>query len=137
VKRLLAAALFASIVVAAGCTSGDRSVNLDELRTADAAYYYVGPSFDGHDASHIERYRAGVASIIYGTCDLGDDDGCSPPLEIQHRLCLGVVTISIFVGQGAKPGSARRAAEALRPLSAGARARTTRPAVVFDRGVAC
>src|SRR5918995_5669255 len=82
VKRLLAAALFASIVVAAGCTSGDRSVNLDELRTADAAYYYVGPSFDGHDASHIERYRAGVASIIYGTCDLGDDDGCSPPLEI-------------------------------------------------------
>jgi hypothetical protein len=137
VKRPPAAALFACTVVAAGCTSGDRSVNLDELRNAEAPYYYVGSSFDGYDVSYVARYRAGTASIIYGTCDAGSDRGCPPPLEIQHRLCLGVVTISIFVGQGAKHGSARRAADALRPLSKGARTRTQKPAVVFDRGVAC
>jgi hypothetical protein len=55
----------------------------------------------------------------------------------QHRLCFGVVTISIFAGEGAKRGSPRRAAEALRPLSKGARARPKRPAVLFDRGAAC
>ena len=135
--RHLLATAFACTAVAAGCTSGDRSVNLDELRNADAPYYYVGPSFDGHDVSYVSRYRAGVADIIYGTCQAGDDEGCPPPLEIQHRLCFGVVTISIFAGEGAKRGSPRRAAEALRPLSKGARARPKRPAVLFDRGAAC
>jgi hypothetical protein len=112
-------------------------VNLDSLKDADAPYYYVGSSFGGNDVSYIARYRGGTASIIYGTCDAGSDRGCSPPLEIQHRLCFGIVTISIFVGRGAKSGSAHRAADALRPLSKGARARTQEPDVVFDRGVAC
>jgi hypothetical protein len=137
VEHLLAVVLFACTLTVAGCTSGNRSVNLDELRNADAPYYYVGPSFDGYEPSYVSPYRAGMASIIYGSCHADDDQGCPPPLEIQHRLCLGVVTISIFVGQGAKRGSARRAADELRPLSMGARARTKRPAVVFDRGVAC
>jgi hypothetical protein len=137
VKRLLAATVIAYAVLVAGCMSGDRSVNLDGLKNADAPYYYVGSSFDGYDVSYVARYRAGTASIIYGTCHAGSDGGCPPPLEIQHRLCFGVVTISIFVGQGAKSGSARRAADALRPLSKEARARTQEPDVVFDRGVAC
>jgi hypothetical protein len=137
VKRFLAASVIAYTVLVAGCTSGDRSVNLDSLKNADAPYYYVGSSFDGYDVSYVAPYRAGIASIIYGTCDAGSDGGCPPPLEIQHRFCFGVVTISIFVGQGAKSGSARRAADALRPLSKGARARTQEPDVVFDSGVAC
>jgi hypothetical protein len=132
VKHVLAA-LLAATAVAAGCTSGHRSVNLDELRKADAPYYYVGPSFDGDDVSYVSRYRAGEANVVYGTCKAGDDQGCSPPLALQHRLCLGVVTISIF----GNSGNARRAAAALRPLSSGARARTTKPVVVFDRGVSC
>jgi hypothetical protein len=136
-KAPLAAAALVATVVVAGCGSGGRSLDLDDLRNADTPYYYVGPSFDGYEVSFVSKYRVGEASIIYGTCHAGNDEGCPPPLEIQHRLCLGVVTISIFVGQGAKPGSARRAAEALRPLSKGARARTKRPAVVFDRGVPC
>jgi hypothetical protein len=137
VRHLLAVAIFAWTAAVAGCTSGDGSVNLDALHKADAPYYYVGPSFDGYDVSYVSPYRAGTASVIYGSCHAGDDEGCPPPLEIQHRLCLGVVTVSIFVGQGAKRGSAHRAAEALRSLSKGARARPKRPVVVFDRGVSC
>lgn len=133
VKQLLAATLFASTVAAAGCTSGDQSVNLDDLRNAEAPYYYVGRSFEGDEASFISRYRDHQASILYGTCHAGDDGGCAPPLEIQHSLCLGVVTISIFGNRG----KAQRAAEALRPLSQGARSRAKRPAIVFDRGVSC
>jgi hypothetical protein len=137
VKRLRVVTAIAYTALASGCASGDHSVNLDSLKNADAPYYYVGSSFDGHDVSYVARYRAGMARIIYGTCDAGSDEACPPPLEIQQRLCFGVVTISIFVGQGARSGSARRAADALRPLSKGARARTQEPDVVFDRGVAC
>ena len=137
-KRLLAATFVACTVASAGCNSGNRSPNLDDLRNADAPYYYVGRSFEGHDVSYISRYRDGEASILYGTCKqpssgLFGEGGCAPPLEIQHRLCLGVITISIF----GNPGIARRAAEALRPLSKGARARTKKPIVVFDTGVSC
>jgi hypothetical protein len=118
----------------AGCTSGHRSVNLDELRNAEAPYYYVGRSFDGYDVSDVLPYRAGEASILYGTCEQpSGEGGCGPPLQLQHRLCLGVVTISIF----AESGTAGRAAKALRPLSKGARARSRKPVVVFDRGVSC
>jgi len=133
VRHLLAVALIACTLAVAGCTSGDGSVNLDELRQADRPYYFVGPSFDGYDVTYVSPYRAGSASIIYGSCDAGDDEGCAPPLAIQHRLCLGVVTVSIFANRG----RARRAAEALRPLSKGAAARPERPVVVFDRGVSC
>jgi hypothetical protein len=134
VKRLSPAALFACAVMAAGCTSGHRSVNLDELRNAKAPYYYVGRSFDGSDVSDVLPYRAGEASILYGTCEQpSGEGGCGPPLQLQHRLCLGVVTISIF----ADSGTAGRAAKALRPLSKGARARSQKPVVVFDRGVSC
>jgi hypothetical protein len=131
VKHLLTP-LLASTFVVAGCSSGDRSVNIDELRDADAPYYFVGPSFDGYAVSDVLPYRDGTASILYGDCHAGDDQGCAPPLEIQHRLCLGGVTVSIF----GDPGRARRAAAALRPLSKAARARP-RPVVVLDQGVSC
>jgi hypothetical protein len=139
VKRLLAATFFACTVAATGCSSGDdRSLTLDDLRNAEAPYYYVGSSFEGHDVSYIFRYRAGEASIDYGKCEppssgLFGEGGCPVPLQLQHRLCLGVVTISIF----GNPGIARRAAKALRPLSKGARARAQKPVVVFDTGVSC
>jgi hypothetical protein len=134
VKRLLAATVIANTLFAAGCSSGDRSVSIADLRKADAPYYYVGRSFDGYDVSDVLRYRADEASILYGTCKQpSGEGGCAPPLQLQHRLCLGVVTISIF----AESGTARRAAKALRPLSKGARARTQKPVVVFDRGVSC
>lgn len=134
-KRLLAATFFACTVAATGCSSGDdRSLNLDDLRNADAPYYSVGSSFDGYDVSDVLRYRADEASILYGTCKQpSGEGGCAPPLQLQHRLCLGVVTISIF----AERDIARRAAKALRPLSKGARARTQKPVVVFDTGVSC
>jgi hypothetical protein len=105
------------------------------LKDADAPYYYVGPSFDGVEISHVERYDAGVADIVYGTCQAGDDEGCAPPLQLQHRLCRDRVTVVIFVGQGAKRGSAARAADALRPLSKAARGRHAD--VAFDRSPPC
>ena len=133
-KQLLAVALVICTVAVAGCTSGDGSVNLDQLRDADAPYYYVGPSFDGLPVTHILRYRAGEAEVLYGTCKPpSGEGGCPLPLELQHRLCHGVVTVSIF----AERDRARRAAKALRPLSKGARARPKRPLVVFDRGASC
>lgn len=65
-KRLLAATFFACTVAATGCSSGDdRSLNLDDLRNADAPYYSVGSSFDGYDVSDVLPYRAGEASILY------------------------------------------------------------------------
>jgi hypothetical protein len=121
VKCLLAATFFACAVGATGCSSGDdRSLNLDDLRNTEAPYYYVGSSFEGHDVSYIYRYRDGEGSIDYGTCEppssgLFGEGGCPVPLQLQHRLCLGVVTISIF----GNAGIARRAAKALRPLSKG------------------
>ena len=134
-KRLLAATVIGCTALVAGCTSKDRSVSLEDLQKADTPYYDVGSSFDGFELSHVERYQGGVANILYGTCDAGSDGGCPLPLELQHRLCHGRITISIFVGQGAKKGSAHRAAAALRPLSKGARKQ--KPDVVFDTGAAC
>jgi hypothetical protein len=132
VKRLLAATVIASAFFAAGCSSRDRSVSVDDLRKANAPYYYVGSSFESLELSHVQRYRDGEADILYGTCHVtGSEGGCSLPLALQHRLCHGIVTVSIF----ANKGRARRAATALRPLSKGARKQT--PYVVFDRGVSC
>jgi hypothetical protein len=129
-------ALIASTALAGGCRSSNaNSARLGDLRDADAPYYYVGPTFDGFKVSHVLRYRGGQADILYGTCDAPDDGGCGLPLELQHRLCHGRVTVSIFVGQGHKRGSAHRAAAALRPLSRGARSQ--KPNVVFDIGSYC
>jgi hypothetical protein len=109
------------------------------LKDANAPYYYagpdVGPAFDGFETSDVQRYDAGIAAIIYGTCRASNDKGCAPPLELQHRLCRGQVTVVIFVGQGAKADSAARAAEALRPLSKGARGRQAN--VAFDLSRPC
>ena len=137
-RHLVFVALVACTAAVAGCRSGDGSVNLEEFRDANAPYYYVGPSFDGLPVTHILRYREGEADVAYGTCKPpSGEGGCPLPLELQHRLCHGIVTVSVFVGQGAKKDSARRAARALRPLSKGAHARQKRPFVVFDRGVTC
>jgi hypothetical protein len=95
VKHLLVATVIANTLLAAGCTSGDRSVSLDDLRKADAPYYYVGSSFEGFDVSHVQEYRDGEADILYGTCHVtASEGGCPLPLELQHRLCHGIVTVS-------------------------------------------
>jgi hypothetical protein len=134
VRHLLFVALLACTLAVAGCRSGDGSVNLEEFRVANAPYYYVGPSFDGLHVTHILRYQAGEADVLYGTCKPpSGEGGCGLPLELQHRLCHGIVTVSI----SGERDRARRAAKALRPLSKGARARPKRPFVVFDQGVSC
>jgi len=134
---VVAAAVIACTSLSAGCSSGAASADVADLRDARAPYYYVGSSFDGLKISHVERYQRGVGDIIYGTCEANSDQGCGPPLELQHRLCHGAVTVVIFTGQGAKRGSAARAADALRPLSRGARERERGPNVAFDRSPAC
>jgi len=122
--------VFACTAFATGCSSGS-SLKVDNLRNSKAPYYYVGRSFEGLKISYVERYRGGVASIIYGTCHASSDQGCAPPLELQHRLCDGRVTVVIFANRG----RATRAADALRPLSQGARG--LRPDIAFDRSPAC
>jgi hypothetical protein len=131
VKHLLAVALFASTVVATGCASGDQSTSLDDLRNADAPYYYVGDSFDGLKITHVERYQRGVANLIYGDCKARSDEGCPPPLGLQHRLCHGKVTVVIFANERL----AHRAADALRPLSQ--RASAQHPQIAFNRSPRC
>jgi hypothetical protein len=131
---VVAATAIAVAAVIAAC-SGDGSPSVGDLNDADAPYYYVGRTFDGFEVSDVQQYDAGVAEIVYGTCRASNDEGCAPPLELQHRLCRGQVTVVIFVGQEAKTGSAARAAEALRPLSKGARGRE--PNVAFDRSPPC
>jgi hypothetical protein len=122
-------AVIAGCALAVGCSDGGSDV--DDLRSSEAPYYYVGQSFDGLKISHVERYQDGVATLIYGTCKARGDEGCAPPLELQHRLCHGIVTVVIF----ANKRRAIRAAHALRPLSRGARAR--RPEIALDRSPGC
>src|ERR1043166_2309001 len=110
----------ACVVFLAACGAGGRP-NLTDFKNSREPYYFVGPSFDGLRLTHVEPYNAaGVASFIYGTCEPTADGGCPAPLELQHRLCRGRVTVVIFTGADPKPGRAARAAHALHPLSKGA-----------------
>lgn len=119
VRATPAVAVIAGWAFVAGCAYGG-SLDVNDLRNSDAAYYYVGESFHGLKISYVERYQRGEAAIIYGDCNVpfGSDQGCTSPLELQHRLCHGDVTVVIF----AKRTLAARAADALRPLSRGASA---------------
>jgi hypothetical protein len=124
-------------------SSGDRSgvpdfnaADLGRFEKSEKPYFYVGRSFDGLRLRHVQPYDAGVASLVYGTCDPPPEGGCPPPLELQHRLCRGRVTVVIYVGADPKPGRAARAARALRALSRGARG-VLRPSITFDRAPAC
>ena len=130
-----AVAGLAATALLAGCSQSGAS-KVTDLRDATLPYYYVGPSFDGFKVSHVERYQGGVAEILYGSCEAAAyDQGCPVPLELQHRLCRGHLTVVIFTGQGAKKGSAMRAAAALRPLSRSARGH--RPKVAYGEAPAC
>ena len=125
----------AATALLAGCSESG-SLKVTDLRDATRPYYYVGPSFDGFKVSHVERYQGGVAEILYGSCEAAAyDQGCAVPLEPQHRLCHGRVTVVIFTGQGAKKGSAARAAAALRPLSRSAHSQG--PTVAYGEAPAC
>ena len=135
-RSLGAAAVgLAATELLAGCSQSG-SLKVTDLRDATLPYYYVGQSFDGFKVSHVERYRAGVAEILYGSCEAAAyDQGCPVALELQHRLCHGHLTVVIFTGQGAKKGSATRAAAALRPLSRSARGQ--KPTVAYGEAPAC
>lgn len=129
-SRSLAAAVAIAGGLLAGC-SADHSLRVGDLRSAKAPYFYVGRSFDGLAITHVERYHRGVATFVYGTCKARSDEGCAPPLELQHWLCHGKVTVAIFADRG----RASRAAKALRPLSRGASGR--RPAISYNLGAPC
>jgi hypothetical protein len=122
--------VIAVCVLLAGCANGG-TLDANDLRNSDDAYYYVGESFAGLKISHVERYQRSVATFIYGDCEARSDEGCAPPLELQHRLCHGAVTVVIFANQSL----ATRAAGAIRPLSHGASAR--RPEIAFNRSPRC
>ncbi len=77
-----------------------------EGKPTNFAFYTLGPRFAGVEQSKSLRrcdlpdmsspgssmstaggkrhaFRANYASVIYGDCEAGDDEGCAPPLEIQ------------------------------------------------------
>src|SRR5262249_39738362 len=116
-------------------SGGSSAPDLGKYEKSRQPYYYVGRSFDGLRLSNVQPYQAGVASIFYGTCKPPPDGGCPPPLELQHRLCRGRLTVVIYVGTNPKPGRAVRAAQALRPFSEGAS--HGKPLLAFDRAPAC
>jgi hypothetical protein len=118
-------------LVVTACGGGSNSLDVNDLRNSDAPYYYVGEAFDGLMISHVERYQNAVATFTYGSCEARSDEGCAPPLELQHRLCRGTVTIVIFANER----RAARAADALRPLSRGASAQ--RPEIALNRSPQC
>ena len=132
---IFAFAIVTCVVTLTGCgPNGGGVPDLTKYEKSRQPYFYVGPSFDGLRLSHVLPYDAGVGAVFYGTCKSPPDGGCPPPLELQHRLCRGRVTVVIFVG-AEKPGRAARAAHALRPLSAGARG--IKPELAFDRAPPC
>ena len=131
-RVVITAATASCVALLSACGSSESGVpDLTKYETSRQPYYYVGRSFDGLRLSSVEPYRAGIASIFYGTCKPSPDGGCPPPLELQHRLCGGRLTVVIYVGANPKPGRAARAAHALRPLSNGARG--GKPRIAFDR----
>src|SRR5207244_12878090 len=70
-------------------------------------------------------------AITDGDCKARSDEGRAPPLELEHRLCHGTVTVVIW----AEETLAARAAGALRPLSRGANGR--RPEIAFNHSPRC
>ena len=130
VPRLLIAAVAVPLVVAA---CGGSSIHVNDLKNADAPYYYVGESFHGLKVTHVLRYQRGDAALIYGDCKARSDMGCAPPLELEHRLCHGTVTVVIWANGDRL---AARAAHALRPLSRGARSAQP-PKIAFGHSPYC
>jgi hypothetical protein len=137
-KPVFAVSIFACVVSLAACGSSGTGSAPDLTKFKDSAqpYYYVGSSFDGLRLTYAEPYdAAGVAFLAYGTCKPPPDGGCPAPLELQHRLCRGRVTVVIFVGANPTSARAGRAAQALRPLSKGAR--RVKPDLAFDQSPPC
>ena len=123
-------------LTACGSNAVGNTPDLAEFESSDQPYFYVGESFDGLTLAHAEPYDAtGVGFLIYGTCEASSDTGCAPPLELQHRLCGGRLTVVIFVGSDPKPGRAARAARALQPLSRGATG--VKPRLAFGNSPPC
>src|SRR3954453_16115639 len=52
---------------------GAGSLEVNDLRNADAPYYYVGESFHGLKVTHVLRYQRGDAALIYGDCKARSD----------------------------------------------------------------
>lgn len=134
-KLAFAVSTAACVVSLAACGSSGGTPDLTRFKDSRRPYYYVGRTFDGLRLTHAEQYIRGVALFAYGTCNPPPDGGCPAPLELQHRLCRGRVTVVIFIGVDPKPGRAARAARALRPLSKGAKG--VKPDVAFDRSPPC
>ena len=90
---LARAALVALAAAAAvGCTSLDREVPDGTLDTGDVRQlaresglplYYAGLTFAGLRLTDGDAGAQG-GTFVYGTCELPDDGGCAPPIQIQH-----------------------------------------------------
>jgi hypothetical protein len=128
------AAVLAGVVVSAASAGCGSSAHLDELKSDDRPYYWVGESFDGFELTHAETYAGRFSTFVYGSCKAPrGEGGCTPPLEVQNARCRsGSVNVAIF----GRHGLAERAANALRPLNAAAR-RAGKPLISFDRSLLC
>jgi hypothetical protein len=141
VKGILA--IVFAVVAVSGCSVGHllpaHSADLEKLERSNKPYFFVGRTFDGLELTHTETYETAddnTATLVYGDCEpVGDDGGCAPPLELQHRLCGDELAVVIYVGVDRKPGRAARAANALRPVNDAAR--RIEPDVAFDRAPPC
>jgi hypothetical protein len=74
----------AVVVAAVGC-SGDPDV--EAAREFDRhPLYWVGVEFEGLEFEHVESDYGEFVTLVYGTCDTGDDGGCAPPLQLQIQF---------------------------------------------------
>ena len=62
----------------AGC--GSSRVGRDEVAKLPDGLYYAGLSFAGLPLTHVDD--GGL--FVYGDCTPKSDQGCAPPIEIQH-----------------------------------------------------
>jgi hypothetical protein len=114
-----------------------RPADVSALRNSTGPeLWYLGTSFEGLRLSHVDSF-GGMTTLIYGDCDIpigdiGDEGGCSVPLQLQNVSCPGEPTaVAIYAGTP----RARRAAEALELLRG--TGRTPRVAVGWNPFASC
>jgi hypothetical protein len=88
VRRLAVAGVI--LILASGCWldgDSDSNLTLEEVRALPGpAPYFAGAEIAGLPLTAIDRDTVWPLTFIYGDCDpVGDDGGCSPPLQVQIR----------------------------------------------------
>jgi len=130
----------AFVAALAGCGGSGRlddgeAAALSALKADDRPHFYLGASFRGLLLTHVEKIRT-RANFIYGDCTPtgGEQPSCSPPLEIQNKVCSRTrVNVAIYAD---RTELAAAAVKALRPLNRATKhARSAR--VSFDMAQPC